>query len=74
MLSPLAPADLLVVSLLPGLSEELLFRGGLIPAIAPDWRGVLIAGLTFGALHTSGGRYRGGAGGLLLLALPHALP
>eukprot|EP00887_Chlorella_sp_A99_P002263 scaffold10.g2263.t1 len=55
-LSPLGPADLLVVSLLPGLSEELLFRGALVPAIAPDWRGAVIAGLVFGALHSGGGR------------------
>ena len=38
MLAPLqAPADLLWVGALPGVSEELLFRGALIPAIYPDW-------------------------------------
>ena len=30
-------ADLLVVGGLPALSEELLFRGALIPAVYPDW-------------------------------------
>jgi membrane protease YdiL (CAAX protease family) len=37
VLSPLAPADLLWVAVLPAASEELLFRGALIPAISPDW-------------------------------------
>lgn len=56
VLSPLTTADVLYVSVLPGLAEELLFRGALLPAVAPDWRGALVAGLVFGALHSSGGR------------------
>lgn len=48
--------DLFIVSVLPALSEELLFRWALIPAIAPDWRGVVIAGTVFGAMHVTGGR------------------
>uniref|UniRef100_A0A061R720 Prenyl-dependent caax n=1 Tax=Tetraselmis sp. GSL018 TaxID=582737 RepID=A0A061R720_9CHLO len=56
VLSALEPADVLVVACLPAIAEEALFRGALIPATAPDWRGALIAGLVFGALHNSGGR------------------
>lgn len=37
VLSPLAPYDLLWVAALPGISEEVLFRGALIPALSPDW-------------------------------------
>lgn len=37
VLTPLQPLDLLVVAALPGVAEELLFRGALIPAISPDW-------------------------------------
>ena len=40
----------------PALAEELLFRGALLPAIAPDGRGAAIAAAAFGALHVGGGR------------------
>jgi membrane protease YdiL (CAAX protease family) len=55
---PLAsnPLDIGVVSIIPALAEEMLFRGALLPAIYPDWRGVLISGAVFGALHINGGR------------------
>lgn len=36
--------------------QELLFRGALLPLIAPDWQGVAISGIVFGTLHLSGGR------------------
>jgi hypothetical protein len=55
-LGPLQPADLLIVALLPAVSEELLFRGALLPAIYPDARGVVISAAVFGALHVPGGR------------------
>lgn len=55
-MTPLGFPDLFVVSCFPGISEELLFRGGLIPALYPDWRGVLVSGMVFGALHKGGGR------------------
>ncbi len=45
-----------MVSVVPALAEELLFRGALLPAIYPDWRGVIISGAVFGALHINGGR------------------
>lgn len=78
VLLPLAgPADVVVVSLLPALAEELLFRGALLPAVSPDWRGAAVAGVVFGALHVNGGRNAafgawaaavGGAYGALFLA------
>jgi membrane protease YdiL (CAAX protease family) len=45
-----------VVASLPAVSEEMLFRWALIPAIYPDWRGVVISGVVFGVLHLNGGR------------------
>ena len=40
----------------PALAEELLFRGAVLPAAAPDWRGAAVAAAAFGALHVGGGR------------------
>ena len=37
VLMPLQWYDLIWVAALPGISEELLFRGALIPALFPDW-------------------------------------
>lgn len=48
--------DIITVGVVPALAEETLFRWALVPAIYPDWRGVAIAGLVFGALHVNGGR------------------
>eukprot|EP00747_Dinoflagellata_sp_TGD_P217989 gnl/TRDRNA2_/TRDRNA2_90303_c0_seq1.p1 gnl/TRDRNA2_/TRDRNA2_90303_c0~~gnl/TRDRNA2_/TRDRNA2_90303_c0_seq1.p1 ORF type:complete len:402 (-),score=69.69 gnl/TRDRNA2_/TRDRNA2_90303_c0_seq1:156-1361(-) len=57
VLTPLdGPADLLQVSVLPAVGEELLFRGALIPALGGGWTGVAGAGAVFGALHVGGGR------------------
>ena len=57
VLTPLSgPLDVGIVSVLHAIAEELLFRGALVPAIYPDWRGVAIAGAVFGALHVNGGR------------------
>ena len=56
VLSPLSFGDVVLVAVLTGCSEEFLFRGSLIPATFPDWRGVLLAGVAFGLLHNSGGR------------------
>ena len=54
VLKPLAWPDLLWLGLLPGLSEELLFRGVMLPAIGLNSFGILISGLSFGVLHMSG--------------------
>ena len=58
VLTPLSanPADIALVTVLPALAEELLFRGALIPAVSPDWKGVAVAGFVFGVLHVNGGR------------------
>lgn len=54
VLKPLHWPDLLWLGLLPGLSEELLFRGVMLPAIGLNWIGILVSGSTFGVLHMSG--------------------
>ena len=54
VLKPLHWPDLLWLGLLPGLSEELLFRGVMLPAIGLNWLGILVSGASFGVLHMSG--------------------
>lgn len=54
VLAPLVLPDLLWLGLLPGLSEELLFRGVMLPAIGLNWFGLAISSLCFGVLHFSG--------------------
>lgn len=54
VIKPLTWFDLLWLGLLPGLSEELLFRGVMLPAIGLNWFGLLISSLCFGVLHYSG--------------------
>eukprot|EP00798_Chlamydomonas_sp_ICE-L_P008083 gene8083-1325_t len=56
ILQPLGWIDIIVIASLTGISEEFLFRGAIIPASFPDWRGVVLSGVIFGALHNSGGR------------------
>ncbi|GAQ79395.1 hypothetical protein KFL_000290450 [Klebsormidium nitens] len=56
LLTSLELPDVFLLGLLPGLSEELLFRGFLVPAVSPDWKGAVVAGAVFGVLHISGGR------------------
>uniref|UniRef100_A0A7S3UFA3 CAAX prenyl protease 2/Lysostaphin resistance protein A-like domain-containing protein n=1 Tax=Picocystis salinarum TaxID=88271 RepID=A0A7S3UFA3_9CHLO len=58
VLPPVAqnPCEVAFVCLAPAAGEEMLFRNALVPAIAWDWRGVVIAGSVFGALHLTGGR------------------
>lgn len=51
VLRPLHWADLLWLGLLPGLSEELLFRGVMLPAIGLNGLGILVSGASFGVLH-----------------------
>ena len=54
VLKPLQWPDLLWLGLLPGLSEELLFRGVMLPAIGLNSLGILVSGASFGVLHLSG--------------------
>lgn len=54
VLKPLVVPDIIWVGLLPGLSEELLFRGVMLPALGLNITGVIITSLCFGILHLSG--------------------
>lgn len=54
VIRPLALPDLIWLGLLPGMSEELLFRGVMLPAIGFTWSGLIISSLCFGVLHFSG--------------------
>lgn len=53
VLKPLHWPDLLWLGLLPGLSEELLFRGVMLPAIGLNGLGIVVSGASFGVLHLS---------------------
>lgn len=53
VLNPLVFADLIWLGLLPGLSEELLFRGVMLPEFGLDVAGVLLSSACFGVLHLS---------------------
>lgn len=54
VLKPLFWPDLIWLGLLPGLSEELLFRGVMLPALGLDTSGLVVSSLCFGILHLSG--------------------
>ena len=54
VLKPLLWPDLLWMGLLPGLSEELLFRGVMLPSIGMNLFGIVVSSLCFGVLHLSG--------------------
>ncbi|WP_392530504.1 CPBP family intramembrane glutamic endopeptidase [Nostoc sp. C117] len=54
VLKPLTLPDLIWLGLLPGLSEELLFRGVMLPALGFNHLAVVISSLCFGILHLSG--------------------
>jgi len=54
VLKPLLWPDLIWLGLLPGLSEELLFRGVMLPALGLNLMAVIISSVVFGILHLSG--------------------
>lgn len=54
VLTPLLWPDLLWLGLLPGLSEELLFRGVMLAAFGLTPLGLIISSVCFGVLHFSG--------------------
>ncbi|MGB7413152.1 MAG: CPBP family intramembrane glutamic endopeptidase [Thermosynechococcaceae cyanobacterium] len=54
ILSPLLWPDLIWLGLLPGLSEELLFRGVMLPAFGLNIVGLIASSICFGVLHMSG--------------------
>lgn len=57
VVEPLIWPDLIWLGLLPGLSEELLFRGVMLPALGMSWAGLLVSSICFGILHFSGWPY-----------------
>lgn len=54
VLQPLVLPDLVWLGLLPGLSEELLFRGVMLPAWGSSWLAVALTSGLFGVLHLNG--------------------
>ncbi|XP_073033099.1 uncharacterized protein, partial [Primulina eburnea] len=56
VLTSLKPLDYLVVAFFPGMSEELLFRGELLPLFGINWTSILAVAALFGILHLGGGR------------------
>ncbi|KAL1327992.1 uncharacterized protein LOC107481844 [Arachis duranensis] len=56
VLSSLQPLDYMFVAFLPGISEELLFRGAILPLFGMNLNGVGVAALIFGVLHLGNGR------------------
>jgi uncharacterized protein len=53
VLEPLVWTDLVWLGLLPGMSEELLFRGVMLPAFGVNWEAVVVSSICFGVLHLS---------------------
>ncbi|ELR97712.1 CPBP family intramembrane glutamic endopeptidase [Gloeocapsa sp. PCC 73106] len=54
VLKPLTWSDLIWLGLLPGLSEELLFRGVMLSALGLNLGALIISSCIFGILHMSG--------------------
>ena len=54
VIKPLMWTDLIWLGLLPGLSEELLFRGVMLPALGLNVAAVALSSVLFGILHLSG--------------------
>ncbi|MGD1919053.1 MAG: lysostaphin resistance A-like protein [Pleurocapsa sp.] len=54
VIKPLMWTDLIWLGLLPGLSEELLFRGVMLPALGLNIAAVALSSVVFGVLHLSG--------------------
>jgi hypothetical protein len=54
VLKPLVWSDLIWLGLLPGMSEELLFRGLLLPTLGLNAIGIVLSSCCFGVLHLSG--------------------
>jgi uncharacterized protein len=54
VIKPLVLPDLIWLGILPALSEELLFRGVMLPALGLNYVAVIVSSLAFGILHLSG--------------------
>ncbi|MBD2187190.1 CPBP family intramembrane glutamic endopeptidase [Pseudanabaena mucicola] len=57
VLKPLEPIDLIWLGLLPGLSEEMLFRGVALPALGMNGVALIITSVIFGALHMASAKH-----------------
>ena len=57
VLKPLEPIDLIWLGLLPGLSEEMLFRGVALPALGMNGIALIITSVIFGALHMASAKH-----------------
>lgn len=57
VLQPLEPVDLIWLGLLPGLSEEMLFRGVALPALGMNGIALIITSVVFGALHMASAKH-----------------
>ncbi|KAH9625124.1 hypothetical protein KSS87_005829 [Heliosperma pusillum] len=56
VLTSLQTFDYPIVAFLPGISEELLFRGALLPLFGLNWKSALAVAAVFGVLHLGSGR------------------
>ncbi|KAL2519645.1 CAAX amino terminal protease family protein [Abeliophyllum distichum] len=56
VLTSLEPMDYIIVAFLPGVSEELLFRGALLPLLGVNWTSIFAVAALFGILHLGSGR------------------
>lgn len=57
VLQPLEPIDIIWLGLLPGLSEEMLFRGVALPALGMNAIALVITSVVFGLLHMANTKY-----------------
>ncbi|NJN87580.1 MAG: CPBP family intramembrane metalloprotease [Leptolyngbyaceae cyanobacterium SL_7_1] len=57
VLRPLTWIDLVWLGLLPGMSEELLFRGVMLPGLGLNGFGLVMSSLCFGVMHFIGKQY-----------------
>ena len=53
VLAPLFVSDCVWIGLLPGMSEELLFRGVMLPAFGLNTTGIVFSSVCFGIMHMS---------------------
>lgn len=56
ILTSLETFDYIVVACLPGISEEVLFRGALMPIFGLNWISAFVTSAIFGILHLGNGR------------------
>jgi membrane protease YdiL (CAAX protease family) len=57
VLKPLETVDLIWLGLLPGLSEEMLFRGVALSALGMNGIALIITSVVFGALHMANAKH-----------------